>query len=590
MSAAKRSDRTDLSTAGAMERWTQRRTGSPLLAQAIGLAAEAEAQGHACARLASDAFDLPGLRALHTWVGDGSAPTPTVLTENGDFFLWRNWRHESRIVDAIAARVETDSPAIDTGIDEDLAILFADGHPSQAADPAAHAAKAEAQRRAVRQVVGKRFFILSGGPGTGKTTTVLRMLLMLQRVSGRNGRLLSVALAAPTGKAAQRLSQSLRDGADQLRERLAPNDQSWHAALDRLPDSARTLHRLLGFQQHTGRPGFDSDHPLPFDLVVVDEASMVDLGLMRALLDALAPHAALILLGDPDQLVSVSAGSVLADLVASAEQPPLAEHHVRLRHVWRTQGRLAEVYEAVRIGRRAALAPLLTPEIGAQWHPVDNPNEVRRRLLAWMRREEWTPLDQITGTPDSDPSAAFAALRRLQLLTALREGPFGAAAINDWIDTKRRRSHEGTVWYPGRPIMVRHNDYSRRLFNGDIGLTIRHQGQLVVCFESTDADGRIGYRHLSPRELPEHDLGYALTIHKSQGSEYDHVAVLLPPEADNRILSRQLLYTGVSRAKRSVEIWSADASLTAALETLSERNGGLRRRFAALRTGATDPG
>lgn len=589
MNATIGSERRELSAASAMERWTRRRTGSSLLARAIGLAAEAEAQGHACVRLSAEALDLQALRMQRAWVGDGSTLTPTVLTEHGDFFLWRNWRHEERIVDALATRVCAQAPGIDAQVDADLAFLFDDEYARSAADPAAHAAKAAAQRQAVRAVVGKRFFMLSGGPGTGKTTTVLRMLLMLQRVAERQSQTMSMALAAPTGKAAQRLSQSLRDGAKQLRERLGRDDQSWHAALDRLPDSARTLHRLLGFQPQSGRPTFDADHPLPFDLIVVDEASMVDLGLMRALLDALAPHAALILLGDPDQLVSVSAGSVLADLVTAAEHAPLAEHHVRLRHVWRTQGRLAEVYEAVREGERATLDRLLTPDVGAEWHPVETPNQVRQRLLAWMRREEWSELDGISAAPDPAPAQAFCALRRLQLLTALREGPFGASTLNDWIDGERRRSHQGAVWYPGRPVMVRQNDYSRRLFNGDIGLTLQREGQWVVCFETTDADGRVGYRYLSARELPEHDLGYALTIHKSQGSEYEHVAVLLPPDANHRILSRQLLYTGVSRAKRSLEIWSADASLGAALAQLSVRHGGLRQRLAALGAAAGAP-
>ncbi len=579
MSAVAQEEREPHSTAAAMERWARLRSGSPLLARAIGMATKAEAEGHACARLTAAGIDLDKLRS-HRWVGDGSRLTPTVLTADGDFFLWRNWRHEERIASAIAARMAAVESIDDPKVDADLRFLFtgAIGGSDQGAGEDPH----DAQRKAAREVLGKRFFILSGGPGTGKTTTVLRMLLMLLRVAARADRRLSVALAAPTGKAAQRLSQSLRDGADKLRQRLGDDRGSWESALDALPDSARTLHRLLAWQPQNDRFSFDASNPLPFDLVVVDEASMVDLGLMRALLDALAPKAALILLGDPDQLVSVSAGSVLADLVASAAEPPLANHHLRLQHVWRAEGRLAEVYEAVRIGSRRSLATLLTADVGAQWHLLDDAAALHQRLLHWLRREEWSDLDRIGAAAEPAPIAAFAAMRKLQLLTALRDGPFGAISINDCIDARRRQLHDGTVWYPGRPIMIRHNDYSRRLFNGDIGLTIRRDDQLSVCFESTNADGLVDYRYLSPRELPEHDLGYALTIHKSQGSEYDHVAVLLPPGADNRILARQLLYTGVSRAKRSLEIWSSEASLMAALERLSVRDGGLRRRLAGL--------
>ena len=571
-------ERDRFSTAAAMERWARQRSGSALLGRAIGMAASAEAQGHACARLDAESIDLQALRG-HRWVGDGSTLTPAVMTDDGEFFLWRNWRHEERIAAAIAARMAAIESVDDRHIETDLQFLFSSEGAGSDASAENHG---EAQRTAARDVIGKRFFILSGGPGTGKTTTVLRMLLMLQRVAGRAERRLSVALAAPTGKAAQRLSQSLRDGADRLRQQLGADHDDWKAALDTLPDSARTLHRVLAWQPQHDRFGFDIDNPLPFDLVVVDEASMVDLGLMRALLDALAPDAALILLGDPDQLVSVSAGSVLADLVASATEPPLAQYHVRLQHVWRTEGRLAEVYDAVRSGSRLRLAPLLVPEVGARWCPVDDPGALRQRLLHWLQQNEWVDLDRLCAAADAEPGTAFAALRRLQLLTALRDGPFGASTINEWIDAQRRRLHEGSAWYPGRPIMVRSNDYGRRLFNGDIGVTVHRNGQLRVCFESTNADGLIDYRFLSPRELPEHDLGYALTIHKSQGSEYDHVAVLLPPDAGHLILSRQLLYTGVSRARRTLEIWSSDASLDAALARLSARDGGLRRRLAGL--------
>lgn len=578
MSAPTSGDPDTCSTAAAIERWARLRSGSALLARAIGLAVAAEAKGHACARLAADSMDLMALRS-HRWVGDGSVVTPTVLTRDGEFFLWRNWRHEERIASAIGLRLGAIEPIHDAEIDADLDVLFPE---AQAAISRDDDDRGAAQRRAAREVLGKHFFILSGGPGTGKTTTVLRMLLMLQRVAGRAGRRLSVALAAPTGKAAQRLSQSLRDGAEELRHRIGNGDDGWKVALDGLPDSARTLHRLLAWRPQHDRFGFDADNPLPFDLAVVDEASMVDLGLMRALLDALAPSAILILLGDPNQLVSVSAGSVLADLVASAAASPLGSHHVQLTHVWRTQGRLAEVYEAIRLGGRDALANLLTAEVGARWHSLHDAAALRQRLLQWLLRDEWAELDRICAAADSEPGSAFVALRRLQLLTALRDGPFGAGSINDWIDAQRRHRHDGSLWHPGRPIIVRHNDYGRRLFNGDVGVTVHRDGQLCVRFETTNADGRIEYRHLSPRELPEHDLGYALTIHKSQGSEYDHVAVLLPPDADHRILSRQLLYTGISRARRTLEIWSSEASLAAALAHRSERDGGLRQRLAAL--------
>jgi len=573
------SDRDPTSTAIALERWAKQRTDCAPLARALGQAAAAEAQGHACAML--DAREFDAVRA-HPWVGNGAALTPAVLTEHGEFYLWRNWQHEAQIAAALRARMSAGRAAPSAADQADLARLFVN----------VETLKGQLQRAAVAGVVGQRLFVLSGGPGTGKTTTVLRMLLLLQRIAQRTTGMLAIALAAPTGKAAQRLSQSLRDGASAMRfalglaggtaQQSASEQQDladWESALASLPESASTLHRLLGARPQDDQFSHDANSPLPFDLVVVDEASMVDLALMRALLDALRPTARLILIGDPDQLVSVSAGSVLADIVAAAENGPLRHQHVRLRHVWRTQGRLAEVYEAVRLGNAQLLQVLLAAELGATLHSVADRVALGRRLRAWLARPEWAQLDIVTQA-DANPMQAFAALRALQLLTALRGGYFGAQDINAWLDLQRRSRFGEASWYPGRPVMIRHNDYSRRLFNGDIGLTLRCGDQLRVCFESTTANGQIEYRYLLPRELPEHDVAYALTIHKSQGSEYGHVAVLLPPDADHRILSRQLLYTGVSRAKRSLEIWSSAASLATALASLSVRNGGLRRRLA----------
>ena len=560
------------SMAVAMGRWARQRSGSEILARAMEAAAKAEEDGHACARLDAAAHDMTALRE-HPWVSDGSRVSPLVLSADGDCFLWRNWMHEAHVASHILSRTGDAATPLDAPMRADLDTLFTDVDRDKGAR----------QRAAVSGIVGRRFYVLSGGPGTGKTTTVLRMLLMRQRIAQREGAPCAIAMAAPTGKAAQRLSQSVRKGADDLRRSLGASGPDWEAALATLPDAAQTLHRLLKSLPRDDRFQHDATNPLPHDLVVVDEASMVDLGLMRALLDALKPDATLILIGDPDQLVSVSAGSVLADLVASAAHGPLAPQHGHLEFVWRAGDELSRAYAAVRAGNRTALDTLLQREApAASWHPVEDAAALGRRLHAWIQLDEWAELDKWVEQPDADPAIAFERIRALQLLTALRDGPFGAVDINRWMDEQRRRHHDRAQWYPGRPVMVRNNDYNRRLFNGDIGLALWHQGRLQVCFETTDTEGRLHYRYLLPYELPQHDLGYALTIHKSQGSEYDHVAVLLPPDADNRILSRQLLYTGVSRAKRSLEIWSGEASLNAALEKVSARNGGLRRRLAGL--------
>jgi exodeoxyribonuclease V alpha subunit len=551
----------------ALQRWALKRSGSAVLAKAIGLAVAAEADGHACVRLGTET-DLKAL-AAHPWVGDGTELKPCVLNPAGDFFLWRNWRHEQRIAAEVAARISAAQTVDSQALQADLDLLFAGMNPVHAGG----------QRLAVQSAMGKKLFILSGGPGTGKTSTVLRLLLMLQRHSAHEGEL-RMALAAPTGKAAQRLSQALREGKQALAASLADRGEGWSEALTAIPENAQTLHRLLGFQPQRDRFRFDRDQHLPYQIVVIDEASMVDLALMRASFDALAEGATLILLGDPDQLVSVSAGSVLADLVAAAAAvPKLSAQHAQLSHVWRAEGTLAQIYAAIRRGDGVELQSLL--DLGAQqsWHPTDDPAALARHLQRWLARPEWSALQAQVAGIEIDPHRAFGALRQLQLLCALRSGRYGAAELNAQIDAHWRRIHGGAQWYAGRPVLIRHNDYGRRLFNGDVGLALPVAGELRVCFESLDADGALSVRMLLPRELPEHELAYALTIHQAQGSEYGHVAVLLPPDAQSRILSRQLLYTGVSRAKRSVEIWSSAASLEAALSQLSVRAGGLRERL-----------
>jgi len=553
----------------ALARWTRERTGSEPLSRVIEEASRAEIEGHACAQLNANEFDLDELRT-HPWVSDGAQVTPVVITPDARAFLWRNWIHEESIAAQILARVGAAAAALDAAAEADLLTLFS----------GVEALKGKSQIAAVRAMVGQQFFMLSGGPGTGKTTTVLRMLLMCQRISMRAGRHLRIAMAAPTGKAAQRLSQSVRLGAEELRANLIADSGDWADVLASVPDGAKTLHRLLGSQPHEDRFRYRKDSPLPYDLVVVDEASMVDLALMRALLDALSPTSTLILIGDPDQLVSVSAGSVLSDLVANARGGPLSQQHARLDHVWRTEGRLAEVYEAVRAGDSNRLATLMSPDMGASWHRTDHEADLGRRLHEWIARPEWSAFDNVLQAPEVKAAQIFKQLRNQQLLCALRDGAFGVSEINRWIDERRRRNFESGLWYPGRPVLVRQNDYNRRLFNGDVGVALWHEDRLQICFETTDAAGHLQYRYLLPNELPEHDLGYALTIHKSQGSEYGHVAVLLPPDAGNRILSRQLLYTAVSRAKRGVELWASETSLNAALAKRIERNGGLGERLA----------
>lgn len=547
--------------ARALARWVLGHGGSEQLAALAGRAAVAELGGDT----ALPPLD-PVVRAAlrrEPLVGDGSAPSSFVLDADGRFYLWRNHQHEGEVAAAIAARRV--AGAAQPLSQELLEALFPGG------DPALDGA----QRSAVSAVGGRRFFVLTGGPGTGKTTTVLRMLLRLQRDGLADG---GVAVAAPTGKAAQRLVQSLRQESERLRAHLSTE---WQPAVDALPTTeALTVHRLLGWSPAINAYRRGPGSPVEAGIVVIDEASMLDLSQLRALLRALREDAVLVLVGDADQLNPVGAGSVLMDLVAVLEAQGAADL-VRLRHSFRADAALQPVNAAVRNGDRDALvAALAAAEDRASLHSVETAAAVAREVRRWADDLAERGAPATLGTP-ADASTALQRLADRQLLCALREGPFGADAINAAIERQLRLRWQvpvDTAWYPGRVVMVTRNHYGAGLFNGDVGLCLRDgEGRLQVWFES-----EVGARAFDPGALPAHDPAWAITIHKSQGSEYGHVAVLLPPDPEHRILSRQLLYTGLSRAKHSVEVWGPQASLDAALASAVRRSGGLRDRLGAL--------
>ena len=602
-----------------LAQWVLKRTGSHLLASAVRAASTAEGLGHSCAQLTDPhtgaGFDTEALTMLrqHSWVGDGRQFTPFVLDAQDRFYLWRNWRHESKLASAILQRCANRSLPVPTDIlIDDLAALFS-AMPSGSTDW---------QRAAVAAVPGARFFVLTGGPGTGKTTTVVRMLLMLLHHAHACGlpALPSIALAAPTGKAAQRLVQAIAKGKAELQASLScGNDFSRDSSgtpknlqdlLPHIPHAdARTLHRLLGYQPRDNSFSRGPNNPLAEDIIVVDEASMVDLAMMRQLLESLRPDAVLILLGDPGQLASVDAGSVLSDIVASTppnqlpsnmasmlapllqnmpdtalnNSSPMAGHVLTLTHSWRAGSGLQRGIEALRgTPDPAWLDSLLAQRSDGDLHlrRCADSNDLRAHVDAWLDRHR--ALLQSLLVPAIDAGDALHRLRQLQILCALRDGPFGAQGINTLI--ARRLGVRFTVdtshaWYHGRPVIITRNDYARGLFNGDVGIALEGTEGLRVWFELSDREGHAGLRSFSPRALPAHESAWAITIHRSQGSEYHDVAVVLPPNEDNRVLTRELVYTAISRARSHAEIWATDTSLRAALGRPIRRQGGLRDRL-----------
>jgi exodeoxyribonuclease V alpha subunit len=448
------------------------------------------------------------------------------------------------------------------------------------------------QARAAALALRRALLLVTGGPGTGKTTTIARLLaLRIAQAKHARTSLPRIALAAPTGRAADRMADSLRRATAQMIE--SGVDAGLLAAL---PQSASTLHRLLGPIPDSPRFRHDADNPLPFDIVVVDEASMVDLPLMCKLTEAVADGAQLVLLGDADQLPSVEAGDVLAAILAAAGpgdalaaddaralRPLLGDasvdadsnglhgHRVHLTRGWR-QGDaldLARLAEAVRAGDAQETLRLLR---GGELSNVffhensGDPLQTRPQLLA-----HWRGLATL-----ADPAEALRQANRLRLLTALREGPTGALGLNARIEAQLSGRRIGTppAWFPGRLLLVVENSYRHELFNGDVGVCLADErGTPLAWFPGGD-----GVRAFHPAALPAHESAFAMTVHKAQGSEFDEVWLQLP-RADSRVLSRELLYTGLTRARNALHVAGSAEVIEAALARHAGRVSGLGWRL-----------
>ena len=584
----------------AVWRWVTAHGGDAATAHAAAWASHAEGQGHsALPLLLSDPTGRPLLEqaqrealarsplVANVAAGESAEGRPFVL-DGGHLYLLRNHRAEVEVARALRARRDGAHVPRCPLSDDDLRALFNGSWEDTE----------ERQRAAVRQAVGRRLMVLTGGPGTGKTTTVLRMLLGQSREhEAGTGRLPQLRIAAPTGKAAQRLAESLRQGAERLRGGARPLASAWLPHLGAvLAADAATVHRLLGSRGRHGGYAFHAGEPLPADIVVIDEASMLDLGLLRALLSALREDAVLVLVGDADQLTSVGTGSVMMDVVQALEDDPRGDL-VRLSHCFRADVALVPIIEAVRAGDAAAFDAAIG---AATVHAVPDVASLRRRLAAWVRDLQAALAEVGICTPvDANDQAALVArlavLRRQQLLCALRESPFGATQAAAAIAARMRAwdvlsAWSGGAWYPGRCVMVTRNDQAARLYNGDVGVCVLVNNGggkplLQVAFERTpDAPSAVsgttdaGVRLLDPMTLPPHEDAFALTVHKSQGSEYARVAVLLPPDSTSPLLVRQMLYTGLSRAKSSLELWAMREVAEKALSTRLTRHGRLADR------------
>ncbi len=413
-----------------------------------------------------------------------------------------------------------------------------------------------------------RLQLLTGGPGTGKTTRVARLLVEFGQSASPSDPL-RIKLAAPTGKAATRLSESVRES---LAAQVATGELNTVLA-QRLPTQASTLHRMLGWQRGGGFR-HDRDHPLPADLVVVDEASMVDLPMMCKLVEAVAADAVLVLVGDRDQLPSVETGDVLAALCEASEAmgSPLASCRTHLSHSYR-QGEDVDVPELARLVRDGDAGRAIDGLAQGSFRGVSWRGEGDHGLHDGLLAQALPAYQSLGDAPDV--ASALQRAREFRILCAVREGPSGSATINALLSRALHPVRGGQGWFRGRLLLVTENSYRQQLFNGDIGIAWPdEQGELRAWF-NTDA----GPRAWLPAALPAHESAFAMTVHKAQGSEFDAVAFVLP-ERGARVISRELIYTGLTRCRHGVTLWATEPVLRDGIARRAQRWSGLAARLA----------
>lgn len=569
----------------------------------LALASRQTAAGHVCVDLAAFA-GAPGTTEagdpidptfrwpeLERWtaslensrlVSRGDTRAPLVLDRHQRLYLYRYWEHEQRIASLLRQRLGLAPEPIDRELLVDgLARLF-----GSTAEP-------DAQRDAALLALTERTCTIVGGPGTGKTSTVARILALLseQSLAQRSTGLVCLLLA-PTGKAAARLADSIKNA----KSRLACTPE----VLAAIPEEASTIHRALGSRRGSvTRFYHDQETPLIADLVLVDEASMVDVALMRRLLEAVPATARLILLGDRHQLASVEAGSVLADICGNERHPgyatPLVDHVkavcgldlprrdatefrmidsvIELTKSYRFsfESPIGRFASAVNHGDAALALSVLGPSAEAAALRLESSADTED-LLRRLERHVVSKLKR--HVEPCEPAEALRRLEEFRVLCAHKQGPLGVENVNRRLEAALERAGiiQGNArWYPGRPVLITANDHQLKLYNGDVGLVLRTQDDNLRVF-FPGGGGEV--RSLSPSQLPPHETVYAMSIHKSQGSEFTEVAIVLP-RPESPLLTRELLYTAVTRARERVVLYGDPESVRAGAESPVARASGL---------------
>jgi len=565
---------------------------SPELKLAAKLVSNFRARGDVCVPLrdvtSTEAEKMGGTEVppLKDWVnklrssgvvGDPGEFAPLILDQSDRLYLQRYWKYEDELGRNLQARLRDKLPRDFDPADvaQGIAELFP--------------GPSDLQKVAAFVAATSRLCVISGAPGTGKTRTIVLICALLITLAGKHE--LSFALAAPTGKAAAR-----------LKETIAQTGVSLHLSGKlKLPAEASTIQRLLGARGDSPHFRHNAKNPLTADVVIVDEASMIDLALLAKLFDAVRPDARIILVGDKDQLASVEAGSAFRDIctpgfelgvsVSLAEafgriigekldgtrtdQAPIHSVVVELRRNYRfTPGAgIAELSSAVNQGNAVAAIAVLKKGGSIRWRPTPSLKNFEREL----RERVFPRFEKLLRL--SDPAVALKQLGEFAVLCALRRGPFGAETVNALLQGMLRETGliEGAGRYhAGEPIIIVRNDYNVGLFNGDLGIVLPDAvtGELRVFFRG-EGDEVLNF---APGRLPAHEPAFALTVHKSQGSEF-HDALVILPERDAPVLTRELVYTGITRVREMVEVWASERILRQTIERKIERSSGLRERL-----------
>lgn len=505
---------------------------------------------------------------------------PLILDESNRLYLHKLWNYEQDLAKDIIARSEKKSSDVDNGLLKDgIKRLF---------DSAERVT--DWQAVAAIAAIYNYLTVISGGPGTGKTTTVLKILaLILEQHADRTDNL-SIALSAPTGKAAARLEDSITSSIASL--------DTEDRIKDKIPVKGKTLHQLLGARRNSSTFRFNEDNPLPYDIVIVDEASMVDQALMSRLVKALLSDAKLILIGDKDQLASVEAGSVLGSVCAMETNKISLSFAQRLNefglnipdsNIEKNPGKLTDgiilLKKSYRFKQESGI-PAFSASINS-----GNADEAIRLLkdeqLAGIDLQKFETFEQfeenlksdvrryiIPMLQSADVEELFEKLQHFRLLSPHRRGPLGVEYLNQKVNSILRQ--EGLIskfdqWYHGKPIIINQNEYSLGLNNGDIGICYREgNDRLRVLFKANS-----GFNSLAPSRLPDFSPAYALTVHKSQGSEFEHIKIILP-EISSGILTRELLYTAVTRSRNTVTVVAKEPVVREMINARIMRSSGLR--------------